>query len=149
MLNDSPFDKVSKAYIELTYADDEQEEPPVITKQVNNACQFVFRSLEKRKYLIKVFENQGKSPSFPKVLHEAIVDLSDEREINGGVKILKLDIENNKKNSSDNYTYSVNSLVLMMVVITLLIKPNFIFDVAELIKKFTKPKKRKEKIIKF
>jgi hypothetical protein len=91
-----------------------------------------------------VFENPGKSNSFPKLLQETFVDLSDEREINGGVKILKLDIETNKKAFSDNYTYSINSLVLMVVVITLLIKPNFIWDVTDFIKKITggKPKRR-------
>jgi hypothetical protein len=122
----------------LTKADDDEEENPVITKQVNNACQFVYRNLEKRKYLVKVYENQGKANNFQKLLQEITVDLSDEREINGGVKILKIDVENNKKNTGENYTYSINSVVLMVVVITLLIKPNFFFDVVDFFKKMTK-----------
>jgi hypothetical protein len=58
----------------------------------------------------------------PKLLLEQIIDLSDEREINGGVKILKLNIEKVKRNSGDNLNYTIFSPLLLFLMVFSILK---------------------------
>lgn len=115
---------MQNVYVELTKADDEEDNAPK-TKQVNHACQFVYRNLEKRRYLIKVYEKQGKLSANPKFVMEQIIDLSDEREISGGVKILKLDIETLRKVSVDNLNYTIYSPIFLFTMVLSLLKLDY------------------------
>jgi hypothetical protein len=108
----------------LTKLDDEEEHAP-LTKQVSNACQFVFRNLDKKRYLIKIYEKQVKNSSNPKLLFEKTIDLSDEREISGGVKILKIDIETFKKTVSENLNYTIYSPILLFALVFSLLKYDY------------------------
>lgn len=116
-----PFSKVQNVYVELTKADDE-EENPVKAKPVSNACQFVYRNLEKKRYIVKIYEKQGKMSPNPKLLLEQTIDLSDEREISGGVKILKLDIETKRKSNADNLNYTVYSPIFLFIMVFSILK---------------------------
>ncbi len=126
-----PFSKVQNTYVELSIADYDDEDAPIKTKYINNACQFVYRNLEKKRYQVKVFEKQGKMNQYPKLLLEQIIDLSDEREISGGVKILKLDIETVKKNATDNLNYTVYSPIFLFLMVFSILKYEYtvwVFD---------------------
>ena len=116
-----PFAKVQNVYVELTKLDDE-EDTGIKTKTVSNACQFVYRNLEKKRYGVKVYEKQGKMSPNPKLLLEQTIDLSDEREISGGVKILKLDIEKIKRNAGDNLNYTLFSPILLFMMVFSILK---------------------------
>lgn len=118
-----PFAKVQNIYVELTKTDEEEESSAAMkSKQVNHACQFVYRNLEKKRYSVKVYEKQGKLSPNPKLLLEQTIDLSDEREIAGGVKIQKLNIETNKKNSADNLNYTVYSPIFLFIMVFSILK---------------------------
>ena len=117
-----PFTKAQNVYIELSKLDDEEDSSNVKTKFVSNACQFVYRNLEKKRYGVKIFEKQGKMTISPKLILEQTIDLSDEREINGGVKILKLDIERLKRNAGDNLNYTVYSPVFLFMMVFSILK---------------------------
>jgi hypothetical protein len=118
-----PFNKVQNVYVELTKADDEEENPNAIkTKSVSYACQFVYRNLEKKRYIVKVFEKQTKMSPNPKLLLEQTIDLSDDREISGGVKILKLDLETIRKNTADNLNYTVYSPIFLFIMVFSILK---------------------------
>lgn len=119
-----PFAKAHNTYVELTKLDDEEENSPV-TKQVSNACQFAFRNMDKKRYLLKVYEKQAKISTNPKLVYEKTVDLSDEREINGGVKILKIDIETLKKSVGENLNYTLYSPVLLFALLFSLLKYDY------------------------
>jgi hypothetical protein len=116
-----PFEKVQNVYVELTKMDDE-DESGIKTHKVSHACQFVYRNLEKKRYNVKVYEKQGKMSPNPKLLLEQVVDLSDEREINGGVKILKLDIERIKRNAGDNLNYTMYSPIFLFAMVFSILK---------------------------
>jgi hypothetical protein len=111
-----PFTKVQNAYVELTKLDDEEDNTPVV-KQVSNACQFVFRNLDKKRYQIKVYEKQVKISPNPKLIYEKTIDLSDEREISGGVKILKIEIESLKRSVNENLNYTIYSPILLFALV--------------------------------
>lgn len=112
---------MQNAYVELSKVDEEEENPAVI-RQVNNACQFVYRNLEKRKYQVKVLEKQGKLSPNPKLLFEQVVDLSDEREINNGLRTLKAEIGNLKRISVDSLNYSIFSAIFLCLAVMSLFK---------------------------
>jgi hypothetical protein len=101
---------------------DDEEDTSIKAKSVSNACQFVYRNLEKKRYQVKIYEKQGKMSSNPKLLLEQIIDLSDEREISGGVKILKLDIEKMKRNAGDNLNYTVYSPIFLFMMVFSILK---------------------------
>ncbi len=118
-----PFDKVSNVYVELIKMDDEDE--AVRTQKVTNACQFVYRNLEKKRYAVKLFEKQGKMAPSPKLLLEQTIDLSDEREISGGVKILVLDVEKVKRNAGDNLNYTMYSPIFLFAMVFSILKYDY------------------------
>ncbi len=97
----------------------------VVTKQVSNACQFVFRNLDKKRYQIKVYEKQVKVSPNPKLLYDKTIDLSDEREISGGVKILKIEIESFKKSVSENLNYTIYSPILLFALVFSMLKYDY------------------------
>lgn len=117
-----PFSKVQNVFIELSKLDDEEDSSNVKTKYVSNACQFVYRNLEKKRYSVKVYEKQGKMSPNPKLILEQTIDLSDEREISGGVKILKLDIERIKRNAGDNLNYTIYSPIFLFMMVFSILK---------------------------
>ena len=102
--------------------DEEEEEGKVVTKPMNNACQFVYRNLENKKYNIKVFEKQGKMSSNPKLIYEKNIDLNDDVEINNGVRILKVDVENQRRNLGDHLSYSIYSPIFLIFMVATLLK---------------------------
>jgi hypothetical protein len=103
---------------------DEEEEQVPVTRQVSQTCQIVFRNLEKRKYHLKLYEKQSKGNvnSNPKMLLETFVDLAEERETTGGVRIVKLDIESAKKVSSESLTYSIFSPIFLFIMVISILK---------------------------
>lgn len=113
---------MQNTYVELIKLDEEEEEGKIVTKPINNACQFVYRNLENKKYNIKVFEKQGKMSPNPKLIYEKNIDLNDDVEINNGVKILRVDVENQRKNLGDNLSYSIYSPIFLIVMVVSLIK---------------------------
>jgi hypothetical protein len=82
----------------------------------------VYRNLEKKRYSVKVYEKQGKMSTNPKLILEQTIDLSDEREISGGVKILKLDIERIKRNAGDNLNYTIYSPIFLFMMVFSILK---------------------------
>jgi len=77
--------------------------------------------LENKKYNIKVFVKQGKVSPNPKLIYEKNIDLNEDVEINNGVRILKVDVQNQKRNIGENLSYSIHSpIVLIIMVISLL-----------------------------
>jgi hypothetical protein len=50
------------------------------------------------------------------------VDLADERDINNGIKILKLNIEKVKRSSGDNLNYTVYSPIFLFMLIFSVLK---------------------------
>ena len=50
------------------------------------------------------------------------MDLSDEREISGGVKVLKFDIEKTKRNMADNLNYTIYSPIFLFIMIIAILK---------------------------
>jgi hypothetical protein len=113
---------VQNAYVELTKLDEEEEEAKVVSKPLNNACQFVYRNLENKKYNIKVFEKQGKMSPIPKLIFEKNIDLNDDVEINNGVRILRVDVENQRRNLGDNLAYSIYSPIFLILMVVSLLK---------------------------
>jgi len=113
---------VQNAYVELTRLDEEEEEGKMVSRPVNNACQFVLRNLENNKYNIKVFEKQGKMSPNPKLIFEKNIDLNDDVEINNGVRILKVNVENQKRNLGDNLAYSIYSPIFLIFMVVSLLK---------------------------
>ena len=82
----------------------------------------MLRNLDKKRYQLKVFEKQTKISLNPKLLYEKTIDLSDEREINGGVKILKIEIESYKKQVSESLNYTIYSPILLFALIFSMLK---------------------------
>ncbi|MCQ2817107.1 MAG: carboxypeptidase-like regulatory domain-containing protein [archaeon] len=111
-----PLDKIRNYLVELRKGD-EEESKAISTIGINGACQFAFRSLEKMKYLITIIEKGNQ-----KKILENIIDLSDEREINNGVKILHFDIDTNKKTQKENLNYTFYSPLLLFIVIISMLK---------------------------
>ena len=70
----------------------------LVIKNINNACQFVFRNIENKRFSLKIFEKQGKMSPNTKLVFEQILDLSNDPEIKNGIRIVKADILNQKKN---------------------------------------------------
>ena len=118
-----PLGKVNNLYVELMKIDEEEEQVPV-TRQVSQTCQIVFRNLEKRKYHLRLYEKQSKGNinSNPKLLLENFVDLAEERETTGGVRIVKLDIESAKKVSAESLTYSIFSPIFLFIMVISILK---------------------------
>ena len=102
--------------------DEEEEEGKMITKPVNNACQFVYRNLENKKYNIKVFEKQGKTSTNPKLIYEKNIDLKEDVEINNGVRIITVNVENQRRNPGDHLAYSIYSPIFLIFMVVSLLK---------------------------
>jgi len=113
---------VQNAFAELTKLDEEDEEGKVVIRPLNNACQFVYRNLENKKYNIKVFEKQGKMSPNPKLIFEKKIDLNDDVEINNGVRILRVNVENQRRNLGDNLAYSIYSPIFLILMVVSLLK---------------------------
>lgn len=129
---------------------DEEEDNPVVSRQVNNACQFVYRNLEKRKYQVKVMEKQGKLSPNPKLLFEQVIDLSDERDVNNGLKTMKIEIGSLKRTAVDSLNYSIFSAIFLCIAVMSLFKfdltvwlfNKFIASPISTLRKMFKPKRR-------
>lgn len=63
--------------------------------------------------------------SNPKLILEQTIDLSDEREISQGVKILKLDIEKVKRNQGDNLNYTIYSPMFLFLMVFSILKYDY------------------------
>ena len=113
-----PISKAQNVYVELSRPE-EGDDKIIKTVKLSNSCQFVFRNLEKAKYHFKLVERTSK---IEKVINEETVDLSDERDINNGVKILMINIENPKKNMGDNLNYTIYSPIFLFVMILSILK---------------------------
>lgn len=106
---------------------DVSEDSGIISLKVNQACQFVFRNLEKKKYNLKLLEKQGKVSVTPKLLQELVIDLSDERDIMNGLKIVKLEINSTKRLNSEALNFSIFSAIFLCFSVLSLVR----FDLAK------------------
>ena len=91
-------------------------------KTINNACQFVFRNLENKKYSIKIFEKQGKMSPNTKLVFEQNLDLKEDKEIRNGIRIVKADIFNQKRNMADSLSYSIYSPIFLAFMVMSFLK---------------------------
>ena len=109
-------------YIELTKFNENNETVVVSTKTINYACQFLFRNLEKDKYVLKFFEKPAPKQNHPpKMFQQHEIDLNNDTSVTGGVYILKTNIETNKKISVESLNYNIYSpLFLFLMVMSLL-----------------------------
>ncbi len=106
----------------MTKLDETEEEGRIITKPINNACQFVFRLLENKKYNVKVYEKQGKMSPNPKVLYEQNLDFADDSEIKNGIRLIKVNIGNLKRNLGDSLSYSIYSPIFLIFMVVSFLK---------------------------
>ena len=110
-----PLNKIHNIYVELSKPD-VGDEHIIKTAQVSNACQFVFRNLDKEKYHFRIYEKSNKGNEVNKMIKEMTVDLANEKDILNGVKVLNFKIENIKKNNNDNLNYSIFSPLLLFII---------------------------------
>jgi len=123
-VDDCPLSKVKDAYVEL-FKVDEEDQAVLKSIGVSLSCQFVFRHLENMRYTIRVYEKAQKGNTIPKLLTEASFDLTDDREINGGVKILKLNVDKVKRNNSDNLNYTIYSPIFLFLMVFSILKYDY------------------------
>lgn len=58
----------------------------------------------------------------PKLIYEKNIDLNDDVEINNGVRILKVNVENQRRNLGDNLAYSIYSPIFLIFMVVSLLK---------------------------
>ena len=105
----------SEYYVELY--DYKEEDKLLKTSNVNGACSFTFRKLEKGKYKLKVFEKVNTSEKNNRLIKDGIVDLSENNEdIHNGVKIeeIKISMIQRDKESLRYTIYSPLFLLLLL-----------------------------------
>lgn len=111
-----PEERVKNIVVELKkIADSETEETPVQTKKMLNSCQFIFTKLEKAPYQIKLIEKQGKA--LTKVISEKVLDLSEDKDINDGVKVYNVNIQKSKSSLQENLNYSIFSPSIIAILL--------------------------------
>ena len=119
----SPASKVVNVNIELSKIGENNETVIIATKSLNYACQFLFRNLEKDKYTLKFFEKPGpKQNHQPKRFKQHEIDLNNDTEINGGVYIMKSNVETHKKISVESLNYSIYSPIFLFLMVMSLLK---------------------------
>ena len=112
----SPFSKVPNIYIELSKIEN-NENVVITTKTINFACQFLFRNLEKDKYILKFYEKPGPKQNHPpKLFQQNEIDLNNDTDTNGGVYIMKVNVETHKKISVDSLNYSIYSPIFLFLI---------------------------------
>ena len=82
---------------------------------------------------MKVFEKQGKTSPYPKLIQEQNIDLSDEREISGGVKITNINMETVKKNVLDTSNYNIYSPIFLFVLVIALLKLEYTLKIVDVL----------------
>jgi len=118
-----PSTKVPNIYVELTKRNENNESVVVTSKNLNYACQFLFRNLEKDTYTLKFFEKSTQKQNHPpKLFQTSELDLNNDTEINGGVYIMKLNVETNKKISVENLNYSIYSPIFLFLMVMSLLR---------------------------
>lgn len=60
--------------------------------------------------------------SNPKLIYEKNIDLNDDVEINNGLRILTVDVENQRRNAGDNLAYSIYSPIFLILMVVSLLK---------------------------
>lgn len=108
-------DRIKNFRVELYDFDSENEEKPPVQKGVLSSCMFIYKSLEKKKYKIKVVDQQGKT--YTKVYYDEIVDLLNDKDIEEGVKKIIILANKVNENASDNLNYSVFSPILICLLL--------------------------------
>ena len=127
-----PLDKINYEYVELTKPD-EDDEHVIKVIPISNACSFVFRNLDKVKYHMKILEKKGKVEQTPRLISEVTVDLSDERDINNGVKIVNLNISKVKGKNGDSLNYTIYSPFFLFLLICSILKWDFTLKVIDFV----------------
>ena len=125
-----PLDKINYEYVELTKPD-EDDEHIIKVIPVSNACSFVFRNLDKVKYHLKILEKKGKIEQNSRLISEVTVDLSDERDIYNGVKIVNLNISKVKGKNTDSLNYTIYSPLFLFLLICAILKWDFTLKVID------------------
>lgn len=98
------------------------DEEKTITKPINNACQFLFRNLDSKKFSLKIFEKQGKMSPNTKLVFEKNLDLTNDTEIKNGIRVIKAEIFNQKKNIADSLSYSIYSPIFLIFMVISFLK---------------------------
>ena len=67
------------------------------------------------------------------MLMESFVDLAEERETTGGVRVLKLDIETAKKASAESLSYSIYSPIFLFLMVISILKIEYTLKVVNVL----------------
>lgn len=112
-----PFEKVENLSVELRKINDDEESSDVTpeVKRIPQTCIFFFVGLERATYEVKVIERQSKT--ITSVIYSQRLDLNEDREINGGVRTVEVNIQSNKKTYSDSVNTSMYSPIFLFTMI--------------------------------
>ena len=82
---------------------------------------------------MKILEKKGKVEQTPRLISEVTVDLSDERDIYNGVKIVNLNISKVKGKNGDNLNYTIYSPLFLFLLICSILKWDFTLKVIDFV----------------
>ena len=145
----------SEYYVELY--DYKDEDKLIKTSNINGACSFTFRKLEKGKYKIKVFEKVTTSEKNNRLIKDGIIDISENsKDIHNGVKIEEIKISTIQRDK-ESLRYTIYSPLFLLLLLCAAFKwdstlnvlnylisfPMKFFDSNESKKEFKNKQKRK------
>ena len=105
----------SEYYVELY--DYKDEDKLIKTSNINRACSFTFRKLEKGKYKIKVFEKVTTSEKNNRLIKDGIIDISENsKDIHNGVKIEEIKISTIQRDK-ESLRYTIYSPLFLLLLL--------------------------------
>ena len=105
----------SEYYVELY--DYKDEDKLIKTSNINGACSFTFRKLEKGKYKIKVFEKVTTSEKNNRLIKDGIIDISENsKDIHNGVKIEEIKISTIQRDK-ESLRYTIYSPLFLLLLL--------------------------------
>jgi hypothetical protein len=118
-----PEERVKNIIVELRKVSGAETDNEVVeTKKMLLSCQFIYNKLEKSKYQIKLIEKQGKA--LTKVISDQTIDLTEDKDVNDGVKIHHVKIQKSKGSLQEN----INNTIFSPLIIALMVIGIFQWD---------------------
>lgn len=118
-----PEERVKNIVVEIRKLSGTEADSDVVeTKKLLLSCQFIYNKLEKAKYQVKLIEKQGKA--LTKVISDKVLDLSDDKDVNDGVKIHLVKIQKSKTSLQEN----INNTIFSPLIIALMVIGIFQWD---------------------
>jgi hypothetical protein len=118
-----PEDRVKNIVVELRKLGGAETDNEVVeTKKLLLSCQFIYNKLEKAKYQVKLIEKQGKA--LTKVISDQVLDLTDDKDVNDGVKVHHVKIQKSKTSLQEN----INNTIFSPLIIALMVIGIFQWD---------------------